>query len=269
MSPPGASSSSEWGGGQQLWAHPPHAKSVSGVKNPQEVHAQSDETLLRIPLPVYKNNDFLGDRTWAAIMERANERHLKVSIRSVRNSVFRSGHAEELGVEQQIHIMKLNPGEPIPLAETLDFYEDIMDMFEAVGLKATYPSVEEERHDDTMGKVEVYMHGRLVKMIGSAISPLQVTAFTRLLADARARVERIYARPESFVFTRRHAQCVLRKNDVRARLRSRSRRRRSDDAPDSSWRWTPGAAHCMSSSRVGGCGVSKRVLGKYQLRSHN
>ncbi len=75
------------------------------------------------------------------------------------------------------------------------------------------------------------MPGRLVEMTGSASSPPQVTAFTRLLADARARVERIFARPESFVFTRRHAQCVLRKNDVRARLRSRSRRRRSDDAP--------------------------------------
>ena len=212
-------------------AHPPHPESVSGGKNPQEVHAQNDETLLRILLPLSIKKAFLGENTWATIKENANERHLKVSIRSLRNSKRRSGQAAELGVNQQMNIMKLNPGEPIPLAETLDFYEDIMDIFEVLGLKAIDPLVEEERHDDTMGKVEVYMHGRLVEMTGSASLPPQVTAFTRPLADASARVERICFRPEPFVFTRWHTQCVLRENDGRARLRSRSRRRRSDDAP--------------------------------------
>ncbi len=78
------------------------------------------------------------------------------------------------------------------MAETLDFYEDIMDMFEVLGLKAIDPLVEEERHDDTMGKVEVYMHGRLVEMTGSASSPPQVTAFTSPLDDASASVENIF-----------------------------------------------------------------------------
>ena len=211
-------------------AHPPHPESVSGGKNPQEVHAQNDETLLRIPLPLSIKKDFLGENTWATIKENANERHLKVSIRSLRNSKHKSGQAAELGVNQQINIMKLNPGEPIPLAETLGFYEAIMDMFEVLGLQVNDPLVEEERHDDTMGKVEVYMHGRLVEMTGSASSPPQVTAFTRPLVDASARVE-IFFRPEPFVYTRWHKQCVLRENDGRARLRSRSRRRRSDDAP--------------------------------------
>jgi hypothetical protein len=172
VSPPGASSSSG------LLAHPPHAESASGGKNPQEVHAQNDEMLLRIPLPLSIRRDFLGDDTWATIKKNATERHLKVSIRGLRNSEYRSGNAAAIGGGQQINIMKLNPGEPIPMAETLDFYEDIMDMFEVLGLKAIDPLVEEERHDDTMGKVEVYMHGRLVEMTGSASSPPQVTAFT-------------------------------------------------------------------------------------------
>ena len=85
--------------------------------------------LLRIPLPLSIRRDFLGENTWATIKENATERHLKVSIRALRNSEYRSGHVEELGVKQQVNIMKLNPGEPIPLAETLGFYEDIMDMF--------------------------------------------------------------------------------------------------------------------------------------------
>ena len=119
VSPPGASSSSEW------VAHSPHTESVSGGKNPQEAHAQNDEILLRIPLPFSIKKDFLGDRTWAVIKENANERHLKVSIRSLRNSEYRSGHAEELGVKQQVNIMKLNPGEPIPLAER---WTNIMDL---------------------------------------------------------------------------------------------------------------------------------------------
>ncbi len=49
--------------------------------------------------------------------------------------------------------------------------------------------VEEERHDDTMGKVEVYMHGRRVEMTSSASSPPQVTAFTSPISDASARIE--------------------------------------------------------------------------------
>jgi hypothetical protein len=93
--------------------------------------------------------------------------------------------------------MTLNPGELIPMAETLDFYEEIMDMFEALGLKAIDPLVEEERHDDTMGKVEVYMHGRLVEMTGSASSPPHVTAFTCPLVDASARIERFFGQNRS------------------------------------------------------------------------
>ena len=131
VSPPGASSSSWWGG--EL-AHPPNPESVSGGMNPHEVHAQNEETLLRIPFPFSIKNDILGSSTWAAMKEDANGRHLKVSIRALRNSEYKSGHAEELGVKQQMNIMKLNPGEPIPLAETLDFYEDLMDMLEAMGL---------------------------------------------------------------------------------------------------------------------------------------
>ena len=174
-------------------AHPPHPESVSGGKNPQEVHAQSDETLLRIPFSLSIKNDFLGGNTWAMIKQQAIERHLKVSIRAWRNSKHKSGLAAELGSNQQMNIMKLNPGEPIPLAETLDFYEAIMDMFEELGLKeAIDPLVEEERHDDTMGKVEVYMHGRLVEMTGSASSPPQVTAFTHPHVDASARVESFF-----------------------------------------------------------------------------
>ncbi len=88
--------------------------------------------------------------------------------------------------------MKPNPGEPIPLAETLGFYEDLMDMMEAMGIRGNDPSVVEERHDDTKGKVEVYVHGRRVEVTGAASSPPQVTAFTRPLVDASARVERFF-----------------------------------------------------------------------------
>ena len=134
-------------------------------------------------------------------------------------------------MKQQLNISKPYPGEPIPLAETLDFYEDLMDLFETLGLKAIDPSVEEERHDDTMGTVEVFMHGRLVEVTRAASSPPQVTAFSRPLVDASARVETMLVRRDPFVYTRWHQPCVLRENDKRMRLRSRSRRRRRDDAP--------------------------------------
>ena len=117
------------------------------------------------------------------------------------------------------------------MAETLDFYEDLMDMLEAMGLRGLDPSVVEERHDDTKGKVEVYMHGRLVEMTGAVSSPPQVTAFTRSLVDASARVDEIYFRREPFVYFRKREPCVLRENEGRMRRRSRSRRRRRDDAP--------------------------------------
>ncbi len=95
----------------------------------------------------------MGDDTWATIKKNATERHLKVSIRALRNSEYRSGNAAAIGGGQQMNIMKLNPGELIPMAETLDFYEDIMDMFEVLGLKVTYLSVDEQLPDDTMGNV--------------------------------------------------------------------------------------------------------------------
>ncbi len=185
MSPSGASSSSRWGG--EL-AHPPNPES-SGM-NAQEAHAQTEPTLLRIPFPFSIKNDILGSRTWAAMKEDATERHLKVSIRALRDSEHKSGRAKELGVTSQINISKLNPNELIPLAETLDFYEDLMDAFELMGLKALDPTVEEGRYDVTNGTVEVYMHGRLVKMIKSPTSPPQVIAFTRTLDDASASVEK-------------------------------------------------------------------------------
>ena len=52
-----------------------------------------------------------------------------------------------------------------------------MDMMEAMGIRGNDPLVDEEHHDTTKGKVEVYMHGRLVEVTGVASSPPQVTAF--------------------------------------------------------------------------------------------
>ena len=160
--------------------------------NPQEVHAKDDETLLRIPIPFSIKANILGGPTWAEIKQSANDRHLRVSIRGARPSTYKSGNVELTGVKQQINIMKLNPGEPIPLAETLDFYEDLMDTLESMGIEANEPLFEEERHDDTEGEVEVYMHGRLVEVTpGGGVSPPRVTAFTRPLDDANARVDEI------------------------------------------------------------------------------
>ena len=134
--------------------------------------------------------------------EDASERHLKVSIRALRDSEHKSGRAKELGVTSQINISKLNPNEPIPLADILDFYEDFMDALEKMGLKALDPTVEEERYDVTNGTVEVYMHGRLVKMIKSPTSPPQVIAFTRTLDDARASDKIFFSRENPYVFKR-------------------------------------------------------------------
>jgi hypothetical protein len=200
--------------------------------NPQEVHAKDDETLLRIPIPFSIKANILGGPTWAEIKQSANDRHLKVSVRGARPSTYKSGNVELTGVKQQINIMKLNPGEPIPLAETLDFYEDLMETLESMGIEANEPLFEEERHDDTEGKVEVYMHGRLVQVTpGGGVSPPWVTAFTRPLDDANARVDEIYFRREPYVYFRKHEPCELRENEGRMRRRSRSRRRRRDDAP--------------------------------------
>ena len=225
VSPPGASSSSEW------VAHSPHTESVSGGKNPQEVHAQNEPTLLRIPFQFSIKKDFLGSSTWTDMKKEANERHLKVSIRALRESEHKSGLAKELGVKSQINISKLNPNEPIPLRETLDFYEDLMDTLEDMGLQALDPTVEEQRYDVTNGTVEVYMHGRLVDMILSTTAPPQVIAFTRTLDDASPSVERIFSRAKPHVFTRWHAPLVVREYSGRARPCSRSPRRLSDHAP--------------------------------------
>jgi hypothetical protein len=200
--------------------------------NAQEVHARDDETLLRIPLPFSISADILGGDTWAGIRQEAIDRHLKVSVRGIRPSQYKSGNVDLTGMKQQINIMKLNPNEPIPLAETLDFYEDLMDMMEELGIRVrgNDPLIDAEHHDTAKGKVEVYMHGRLVEVTGVASSPPQVTAFTPPLVDANARVDEIYFRREPFVYTRRHEPVVLRENEGRMRRRSRSRRRRRDDA---------------------------------------
>ena len=81
-------------------AHPPNPESVSGGMNPQEVHAKDDETLLRIPIPFSIKANILGGPTWAEIRQSANDRHLKVSVRGMRNSQYVSGNAEETGVRQ-------------------------------------------------------------------------------------------------------------------------------------------------------------------------
>ena len=196
--------------------------------NPQEKHASDADTLLRIPFPFSIKKDFLGDKTWQEIKEEARQRHFKISIRGLRKSDYSSGRVEETGMKQQMNIMKLHPGEPIPTAEVLYFYEDLMDTFEGMGLKAHDPHVEEPHHDTSLGTLELFMHGRLVEVSGAPKAP-QVTSISAPCDATRRNVTMLVVR-EPGVFKRWHDIYVLREG---ARRVSRSpSRRRPHRAPD-------------------------------------